>query len=202
MRSKLARSTAAVVSLILLAAAAYAGEPEAAGHGGGASNLFAGDLGNAVWTLVIFIALLWVLGRYAWDPILRGLQGREQFIRSALEEAKRDRDEAKGRLAEYEAKLASARAEVDAILDEARRDADQLRQREEQRARGEAEQIIARARREIEVATETAVKDLYSRASRLATAAAGRILKREVKPEDHERLIAESIEAIDRMDLQ
>jgi len=194
------RSVSAFALSLLTAGTDWAVEPEA-GHGvGGAISPFAGDVGNALWTLVVFAILVWVLGRYAWGPILRGLQGREQFIRTALAEAKTQRDEAEARLREYEAKLAAARDEVDAIMEEARRDADRVRLREEERAREEAEKTIARARREIEIAADTAVKDLYTRAARLATAAATAVLRREIRPEDHERLVAESIAALDRLE--
>lgn len=179
---------------------ATAAEHGADPHGAPEGGLFAGDLGNVIWTVVIFVLVLVILGKFAWTPLLEGLQSREQFIREALAEAKTQRDEAEQRLAEYEAKLAAAREEVDAILDEARRDAEALRQREEERAREEAEKTIARARREIEIASETAVKDLYSRATRLATAAATAVLRREIRAEDHERLVAESIAALDRME--
>lgn len=167
------------------------------GHGEGQGSLFSGNLGNALWTVLIFAALLWFLGRYAWGPILQGLQGREQFIRDSLEQAKQQRDEAEARLQEYEAKLAQARGEVEEILDEARRDAGVLRQREEERAREEAEQIIARARREIGIATETAVKDLYARASKLSVEIAEKILQRELKPEDHARLIDDAVRSFE-----
>lgn len=173
---------------------------EAAAHGGGEGGLFAGDVGNAIWTVLIFLLVLVVLGRFAWTPILQGLQARETFIRDALAEAKQQRDDAEARMREYEAKLAAAREEVDGIMDEARRDADVLRQREEARAKEEADKIIARARREIEVASEAALKVLYSRAARLASAAATAVLRREIRPEDHERLVAESIAAVDRLE--
>lgn len=193
--------TLLLVSLLLAAPVYAAAVAEEGGHGGeGSINIFAGDVGNALWTLVIFLVLLWVLGKYAWGPVLSGLQGREEFIRGALEQAKQDRDAAEARLAEYEAKLATARHEVEAILDEARRDADVVRRREEEKAKEEAERMIARARREIEIASETAVKDLYARATQLATEAASRILGRELNPEDHERLVRESIAAVERME--
>lgn len=183
------------------------GEPEAGhgaseeGHGEGASpNPFAGDVGNAVWTLLIFFVLLFVLGKYAWGPVLEGLQSRERFIRESLEEARQNRDEARARLEEYEAKLASARAEVDEIMAEARRDAEALRKREEERARGEAEKTLERARREIQIATDTAVKEIYERATKLSVDAASRILGREISASDHERLIAESIDSLEKMD--
>lgn len=180
-------------------AAAHGGAEHATDdHGGGEGGLFSGDLGNAIWTLGIFLIVLFVLGKFAWGPLLSGLQSREKFIREALDDAKQEREEAQRKLAEYEARLAEARGEVDAIMDEARRDADVVRQREEERARQEYDQMIGRAKREIEIAQETAVKDLYSRAAQLATAAATAVLEREIRPEDHERLIADSIAALDR----
>jgi hypothetical protein len=59
-----------------------------------AGGVFAGDVGNALWTLVIFGSVVFVLGKFAWKPILNGLQAREAFIRESLEEARRDRAEA------------------------------------------------------------------------------------------------------------
>lgn len=194
------RAVTAFALSLLVAGSAWAATPDG-GHGdGGAISPFAGDVGNALWTLVIFAILLWVLGKYAWGPILQGIQGREKFIRDALAEAKTQRDEAEARLKEYEAKLAAARDEVDAIMDEARRDAEAVRLREEERAREEAEKTISRARREIEIAADTALKDLYNRAARVATAAASAVLRREIHAEDHERLVAESIAALDRLE--
>ncbi|HEX5720110.1 MAG TPA: hypothetical protein VF179_28395, partial [Thermoanaerobaculia bacterium] len=65
----------ALTILISLAFAVPALAAEAE-HGGGESNIFAGDVGNAIWTLVIFLLVLFVLGKYAWGPILGALQGR------------------------------------------------------------------------------------------------------------------------------
>lgn len=168
------------------------------GHGAeGSGDVFSGNLGNAIWTVVVFLALLYVLGKFAWGPLLKGLQGREQFIRLSLEQARDQRDEAHALLEKYEAKLAEARGEVEEILDEARRDAGVLRQREEQRAKEEAEKMIARAKREIDIATETAVKDLYANASRLSVDVARRILQRELDPEDHARLIDDAVRSFE-----
>jgi F-type H+-transporting ATPase subunit b len=177
-------------------------EPPAAAHGEGhgaeeSPSIFAGDLGIAVWSLAIFLVLLFVLGRYAWGPLLQGLQDRERFIRESLEQARDERDESHALLASYEAKLAEARGEVEEILDEARRDARVVRQREEEKAREEAEALIARAWREIDIATETAVKDLYAKASRLSVDVARKILQRELEPEDHARLIDDAVRSFE-----
>ena len=111
---------------------------EAPGASGGA-NPFAGDFGSALWTVLVFLLLLFVLGKFAWGPILAGLQGREQYIRDSLEEARQNRLQSEARLAEYETRLAGARDEAEAMIAEARRDAAALRQREETRAKEEAD---------------------------------------------------------------
>src|SRR6478736_8372281 len=124
----------AVLAFTALALPATAQEHEAV-----ALSPFAGDLGNAIWTLVIFVIVVIVLGKFAWGPVLGLLQQREEFIHRALSEAKRDRDEAELRLKEYAAKLQSAQREAFAILEEARRDAERLREELRGRAKTEAE---------------------------------------------------------------
>ena len=184
-----------VVTLVLVAAPAMAAE---GGHGEatGPSNPFAGDIGNALWTVIIFVLVLVVLGKYAWGPILSNLQARENFIFESLEKAKKDRDEAEARLKQYEEKLASARAEASAIVEEGRRDADVVKRRIEEDAHKEADRMIERARREIQIATDTATKELYTLSTRLAVEMATRLVSKQLTVEDQERLIADSIEAL------
>lgn len=180
------------LAALALAAPAFAAEAE---HE--APSLFAGDLGNSFWTLLIFVVVLVVLGKFAWGPILSGLQARESFIREALEKAKRDREEAEARLREYEARLAGARAEASAIVDEGRRDAEVVKRRIEEEARQQADQMIERAKREIQIATDTATKSLFTLSAKLATDMAARVIGRELTMQDHERLIGEGIDGLD-----
>lgn len=178
---------------LALAAPAWAAEAADGGHGEGASNPFAGDIGNALWTVVIFGLVVLVLGKFAWGPILGSLQAREKFIHESLEKARLEREAAEIRLREYEEKLASARSEATAIVDEARRDAEVVKRKIEADAKLEGDKMIERAKREIQIATDTATKELYTLSARLATDMASRVLGREISLEDHERLIADSI---------
>ena len=183
--------------LIALAALATAAPAMAAEAEHEAPSLFAGDLGNSFWTLLIFVVVLVVLGKFAWGPILTALQTRENFIREALEKAKREREQAEERLREYEARLAGARAEASAIVDEGRRDAEVVKRRIEEEAKRQADLIIERAKREIQIATDTATKSLFTLSAKLATDMAARVLGRELTAQDHERLIAEGIDGLD-----
>ena len=166
----------------------------------GEVNLFAGDVGNAVWTLIIFLAVIFVLGKFAWGPLLNGLQQRERFIRNSLTSAKRDREEAERRLLEIEERLAAARSEATKIIDTGRRNGEKLRDRIESDARSEAEKTVERALREIELAKQGAIRDLYATSASLATDIAAKIVGRELETKDHERLIQESIDELSALD--
>ena len=187
---KTARTLALTATLALFAA------PILASEGGGQGGPFEGNIGNALWTLVIFGLVILVLGKFAWKPILGGLQQREEFIRASLTQAKADREAAEAQLKQYSDKLVSARAEASAIVDEARRDAEEVKRKFQDETQADANRTIERARREIKIAQETAVKELYVLTARLTTEVAGKILEREIQPADHDRLIRDSIRAL------
>lgn len=188
---------------ILLAAASLSlGVPGLAFASEGEESLspFAGDFGVALWTLVIFALVVWVLGKFAWRPVLGALQGREDFIRQSLVDAKRERQEAEAHLKEVEERLTQARSEASEIVEQGHRAATQLKTEIEEAARQEAEALVTRARHEIDLARESAVKDLYSRGSDLVVELAERIVRRELSSADHERLIAEAVDELGRFE--
>jgi F-type H+-transporting ATPase subunit b len=183
-------SLAAIMCIHLAAAPVV----QAAEHGeAGKPSLFAGDLGNAIWTLVIFFVLLVVLRKFAWKPLLKALQDREKYIHESLASAKRDRESAEARLKEYEQRLAQARTEAGAVIDEARRDAENVKRKLEDDARKSAEGIAERAKREINLARDTALKELYEQSARLAMNMASQVLQRQLTPEDHQRLVRDAL---------
>lgn len=195
-----AAAGAAVVAVAVSAVAALGAASPAFAASGGEENIFSGDLGNAVWTLVVFGTVLFVLGKYAWGPLLDVLQKREQFIHDSLAEAKEDRDQAESRLAEYTSRLQEARGEASKIVEEGRRDAEVVKARIEEEAREEARKVLDRAKREIEVAKQTAIKELYTSSATLATEMASRILRKELSAAEREKLVARSLDELDQFD--
>jgi F-type H+-transporting ATPase subunit b len=215
------RALAATLAVGAIAAATAQHEPPAAGrqaqpdspaavsdaeHGSAAehagSDIFAGGVGNAIVTLIIFGAVVAVLGKYAWPRLLRVLDERERAIRQSLEEARREREQAGQLLERYEQQLDKARAEASAIVDEGRRDAEIVRRRIHDEAQSESDAMIARAKREIQLATDTAVKELYDRFADLAIETARGILREELTPERHKQLIEQSLERIRESDMR
>jgi F-type H+-transporting ATPase subunit b len=173
---------------------AHGGDPARAEHGHGPKyDLLSIDGMTAIWTIIIFLVLLVILRATAWKPIQKVLTERENFIRDSLAQAKADREAAEARLKEYAAKLDAAQKEAAAILEVGRRDAAAVKHRIEQDAKEEADRTIERAKREIGIASDNAVKDLYTLSAKLGTEIASRVIQKELNPADHERLIADSI---------
>jgi len=148
---------------------------------------------TAIWTIIIFLVLLVVLRAAAWKPIQKALVDREKFIHDSLQQAKADREAAEARLKEYTARLEAAHKEAGAIAEEARRDASVVKQRIEDEAKEEADRMIERAKREIGIAADAATKELITLSAKLATEVASRVIRKELNPAEHERLIADSI---------
>lgn len=188
------RSVAMLIGVLSISATSAALGAEG-GHEE-ATSPFAGTIINSIVTLVIFLTAVGVLGKFAWGPILGALQKREDFIRDSLTQAKKDRAEAEATLKAYTDQLDKARGEATAIVEEGRRDAEVVRQRVQSEARTEADNMIARAKREIDLARDEAIKDLYNRTAEMATAVAARAIRKELTPEEHDRLLSQSLEEI------
>ncbi len=172
-----------------------------AGHGGAGHgeqpSIFEGGLGNMIWTTVIFAIVVFVLGKKVWPPLLKVLNERERFIRDSLESAKNEREQAEKLLTDYKQQLAKAHAEATGIVDEGRRDAETVRQRLLEEARKESGDLVARAKREIELATDSAIKELYDRTTEFTLQVSSRFLGKAISKDDHQRLIDEAIKEIE-----
>jgi F-type H+-transporting ATPase subunit b len=175
----------------------FAAVPLRAAEEGETLSPFAGNVGNALWTLIIFVLVVVILGKFAWGPVLALLKEREDFIHKSLADAKRDRDEAEARLKDYAAKLQSSQAEATAIVERAVKDAERLRDELRQRAHSEADAMIKKTEREIEAQTAQAVRQIRQEAVDLSVTIASKLLQRNVTKEDNEKLIADALREIE-----
>lgn len=163
----------------------------AAGGEGGSPFDFSTDL--AIWTLVIFLGTLYILGRYAWGPIVEGLDKREQRIADDIEGAEKTKQLAEAELKQYQEKLAVAEAEAAAIIAEARKDAAAVRELKLAEATEEAQRIRDRAMSEIQAAKDAVVRELAESSVDSAVTLAGSIVGRSLSKDDHADLIQKSL---------
>jgi F-type H+-transporting ATPase subunit b len=149
-----------------------------------------------IWSIVIFILLFVVLRKYAWAPILEGLQKREHSIESAIEEAKKVREEMAKQQAEFQRQLADANQQIPKLLEEARRAAEHLKEEMRTQAAADINTERQRLRREIEVARDQALQDIWTQAANLATVISAQVIRRSLGAEDHRRLVDEALSEI------
>ena len=152
-------------------------------------NLLDPNTGVLVWAIVTFLIVIAILAKLCWKPIIRSLDAREHRIREALEASERARADAERIQKESAAILDRARAGADEVLAESRRDASVLKESLLKEAREESERTVARAKREITLAEQKAKDEIRREALALSFDLAERILKREIKPSDHESLV-------------
>ena len=152
---------------------------------------FRGDL--AIWTAVVFLVLLAILSKFAWKPIAEALDKREQNVADQIAQAEAANQKAKEILADYERKLAAAEDQVRAILEQGRRDAEQVGRELIDKAKEEAKAEYQRAVKQIDAATAAAIKELADRSATLAVELAGKIVRAKLNPGDHARLIEQAV---------
>lgn len=147
----------------------------------------------AIFTAVIFLLLLLVLGKFAWGPIIDALDKRENSLADKLEEADRHQREARALLAEYEKKLAAAGVQVDEMIAKGRREAEAQAQRIVDDASEVARSEKTRAVAAIHAAKEEALRQLAEKSVDTAFGLAGKVLGREIRPADHSALVGEAL---------
>jgi len=170
----------------------------AADEGGG---LFALDPGLAIWTIVVFLLVLLVLGKFAWGPILGQVEAREQSIRDSIDEARELQEKAAALMEEHRRQLADARRQSQELLNEGREAGDRLRRELEDKARSEAEEILSRARSEIEREKERAMDAIREQSVDLAMAVAARLLGQKLDAQADRDLIRDYLSQVEPRDV-
>lgn len=147
--------------------------------------------GLLFWSIVVFVALFFVLRKVAWGPLTKTIEERESRIKADIESAEKSRVEAEARLAEYEKKLEEAAKEAKQVLEEAREAAGRAREEIVSEARQAAATLKAQAEKDIATAREKAIADIKGQIVEVAMAVSESVLKKAVDQSDHERLTDE-----------
>ncbi len=162
----------------------------AEGGGGGILSVDA----TLVWgTIVVFSLFAWILGKFAWGPLLKLVEEREKTIQEQVDSAEAAAAEARSLLARHQEMLKAAGREREEILQKAVKEADAVRADLVGRARAEAEQATGRAREQIQREKDQAIAELRSQVADLAVEAASRIVKSSLTPEAQRRIVDDFI---------
>jgi F-type H+-transporting ATPase subunit b len=149
------------------------------------------DLG--LWTIVVFGLLLFVLRKLAWTPWLEATQRREQSIQQALLEAQRAREESQRLRDQLQKEMDQSAEKVTKIMDEARADAQRATEEMLGKTRAEIQKERERLHREIGMARDQALHEIWNQTAQLATLVSAKAIRRQLSLEDHRRLVDDAI---------
>lgn len=195
-RRSLSIITGALAPLFMtVAAVAAAPATGAHGDGGGHTEHALTDFGWVpyVVAIVTFLAVFAFLAVKVWPSIIKALDEREAKILGEINAAEEARERANSALKEYEASLADARAEANAMIEQTKAEQSRLGADLRNQAEAQASELMTEARRNIKAMKEAAVAEVYHEAAKAATQMASKILERELNATDQQRLVDEAV---------
>ncbi|HVV99512.1 MAG TPA: F0F1 ATP synthase subunit B [Planctomycetaceae bacterium] len=147
----------------------------------------------ALWSLIVFVIFVAVLKKFAWQPLIMGLDRRESKIRHDIEAADAARIKSEQMLAEHATRMEKVQDEIREILAEARRDAEHTKQEILAAAQKESDESRKRAVEEIELVRNKALEDLFSHMANTVAQATEHVLGRTLTDGDQDRLVDEAL---------
>jgi F-type H+-transporting ATPase subunit b len=178
-------------ALIFCVSATAAEAPEAAQPG-----IFSGSMADSIWTVIAFVILVLVLGKFAWRPLLEGLKAREERIRQEVTTAENARKQAEKTLQEYNSRMERLEQQGRQITEKAAKEAEKLAKEIAEKARLEAVSLKQRAQSDIEAAHKSAKDQLWDEVGDIMLALGNRVMGRMITDEDNQRLIREAVEKL------
>ncbi len=150
-------------------------------------------IGLIFWMTVAFGIVLFILGKFAWPAILKGLSEREQSIQEALNSAKEAQEQMKRLKADNDKMLREAMEERDVILAEARKIKDKIIGEAKEQAGKEALGIVESAKEKINNEKVAALREIKSTVAEYSIEIAEKILREELKDKAKQKKYVEKL---------
>ncbi len=161
------------------------------------SFLISPNVGLMVWTLLLFGISMVILWKVAFPRISEALDRRQHAIEESIDAAERTRQEAGQLLDEYRERLREARGQAEEIIGRARKAAEIHEQDTLKEAQARREKLMEQARRDIEVETRRAIQEIRREVADLTVSATEKVTRKTLTEEDQRRLIDEALSELD-----
>ena len=151
------------------------------------------SIGLFFWQTILFLALLFLLRKFAWKPILQAVNDREQNIENALKSAERAREEMKALQADNENILREARAERERILKEAVDMKNQIINQAQEKAKEEGSRQIELARVQINAEKQNAIAQIKNQVAEISVEIAEKLIRTELAQENKQQKLIDAL---------
>jgi len=154
------------------------------------------DPGLFIWTILTFLILFGALAKFAWKPLLKALENRENMIRSSIADAEKAQQELETINQQSDDVLAKARAESQTILVDGKAAAEKVKEDTLNQAKEKAAAIIESAEKQIQVEKDKAISEIKGEVANLAIQVAEKLIQKNLNRDDNQTLIDESLQKI------
>jgi F-type H+-transporting ATPase subunit b len=155
------------------------------------------NVGLMIWTLIVFGLTMLLLWKVAFPRIAEALDKRQRAIEDSIDAAERTRREADQLLSEYRERLAEARGQADEIVSRARRTAEHAESETIAEARRKREEMMEQTRRDIEAETRRAIQQIRAEVADLTILATEKVTRKALDSDDQKRLVEEALSELD-----
>ena len=167
-----------------------------AGDSGGKNLLTQVTPGLYIWTIITFLLVFYVIAKFAWKPLLKMLEERENLIKSSLDDAEKARQELEKINSESEVIISQARSEAQSILSDGKAAAEKIKDDTIAKAKDEASKIREDAKHQIQVEKDKAITDIKKEVVDLSISVAEKLINKNISEQDNSSLIEESLKKI------
>jgi F-type H+-transporting ATPase subunit b len=144
---------------------------------------------STVITIIAFLALYWLLNKYAFGPLFGIMEKRRQLVKEELASAEESRKAAEQYLAEQKQAVEEARRQAYEMIEQAKNSSSKQAEEIIQAARSEANRLKEEALRDIESEKNKAVAALRSQVSGMSVLIASKIIEKQIDEKSHQELI-------------
>ncbi len=161
------------------------------------SFLITPNVGLMVWTLLLFVISMYILYKLAFPRITAALDKRQHAIEESIDHAEKIRHEADELLAEYRERLKEARGQAEEIVERARKTGEVHERQSEADAKAQRDRLMEQTRRDIEAETRRAIQDIRNEVADLTVMATEKVTRKSLNEDDQRRLVEEALGELD-----
>jgi F-type H+-transporting ATPase subunit b len=154
------------------------------------------DPGLFMWTIVTFLIVLAILKWKAWSPLMSALDKRAEDINNALSAADRAKEDAEKASQDYEKLVQKAHSEAQQIIADSKVAGERVKNDIESAAKEKAEEMIGKAKAQIEAESQKAIQEIKSSVVELSIEAAEKIIEKNLDSEDNRNLVNQTLDNI------
>ena len=152
--------------------------------------------GIFIWTVITFLIVLAILKWKAWGPLMQALDERQESIKNALDAASKAKEEAQKVSSDYEQMIVKAESKKQEILAKAKQDAETLKVKKEAETDTKCNDMVNKAKKEIEAEKAKALKEIKSVVVNLSVETASKIIKKNLNSDDNRKMAEDTVSSI------